>query len=123
MLLEMFLEMAGNPEGDLHLSHGNCIVIVAAHAINGTVSSENRCLVGNVVARLVGNVNGDGMNTIPLHANACEGYLDGKDFGFSLAGAIHVPSSFMACDSVCSGWHQSIHAIVKGVPQFYCYDG
>ena len=49
---------------------------IAARAISGTVSSENSCLDGNVIASLVGNVNGDGINTAPLHVNVCEGYLD-----------------------------------------------
>jgi hypothetical protein len=72
MLGKMHSEMAGIPEEDLYISIGKCIVVVivvvAAHACDGTVSSENRCLVGNAVAWLVGNVNGIGGDTIPLHA-------------------------------------------------------
>ena len=78
MLGKMHPEMADIPEEDLYMSIGNCIVVVvAAHACDGTVSSENRCLVGNAVASLVGNVNGNGSDTIPLHAVGFEGYLDG----------------------------------------------
>jgi hypothetical protein len=77
MLGKMHPEMADIPEEDLYMSIGNCIVVVAAHACDGTVSSENRCLVGNAVAWLVGNVNGNGSDTIPLHAVGFEGYLDG----------------------------------------------
>jgi hypothetical protein len=78
MLGKMHPEMADIPEEDLYTSIGNCIVVVvAAHACVGTVSSENRCLVGNAVASLVGNVNGNGSDTIPLHNVGFEGYLDG----------------------------------------------
>jgi hypothetical protein len=78
MLGKMHPEMADIPEEDLYMSIGNCIVVVvAAHACDGTVSSENRCLVGNAVAWLVGNVNGNGSDTIPLHDVGFEGYLDG----------------------------------------------
>jgi hypothetical protein len=79
MLGKMHPEMADIPEEDLYMSVGNCIivVVVAAHACDGTVSSENRCLVGNAVASLVGNVNGNGSDTIPLHDVGFEGYLDG----------------------------------------------
>jgi hypothetical protein len=77
MLGKMHPEMAGIPEEDLYMSIGNCIVVVAVHACDGTVSSENRCLVGNAVASLVSNVNGNGSDTIPLHAVGFEGYFDG----------------------------------------------
>jgi hypothetical protein len=78
MLGKMHPEMADIPKEDLYMSIGNCIVVVvAAHACDGTVSSENRCLVGNAVAWLVGNVNGNGSDPIPLHAIGFEGYLDG----------------------------------------------
>jgi hypothetical protein len=79
MLGKMHPEMADIPEEDLYMSIGICIIIavVAAHACDGTVSSENRCLVGNAVAWLVGNVNGIGSDTIPLHAIGFVGNLDG----------------------------------------------
>jgi hypothetical protein len=79
MLGKMHPEMADIPEEDLYMSIGNCIVVivVAAHACDGTVSSENRCLVGNAVAWLVGNVNGNGSDPVALHAVGFEGYLDG----------------------------------------------
>jgi hypothetical protein len=79
MLGKMQPEMADIPQEDLYMSIGNCIVVivVAAHACDGTVSSENRCSVGNAVASLVGNVNGIGSDTIPLHDVGFEGYLDG----------------------------------------------
>jgi hypothetical protein len=80
MLGKMHPEMADIPEEDLYTSIGFCtiVVVVAPHACDGTVSSENRCLVGNAVAWLVGNVNGIGVDTIPLHAvGFVVGNLDG----------------------------------------------
>jgi hypothetical protein len=87
--------MADIPEEDLYISIGNCIVVVTAHACDGTVSSENRCLVGNAVAWLVGNVNGIGSDTIPLHAVGFEGYLDGGLKWFVILIAIVGLSQYM----------------------------
>jgi hypothetical protein len=79
MLGKMHPEMADIPEEDLYMSIGNCIVVVvvAVHACDGTVSSENRCLVGNAVASLVSNVNGNGSDTIPLQDVCFNRCLDG----------------------------------------------
>jgi hypothetical protein len=110
MLGKMHPKMADIPEEDLYISIGNCIaviVVVAAHACDGTVSSENRCLVGNAVAWLVGNVNGIGCDTIPLHAvGLLETLMEDSN----------------GCDPYCNGWPQPIHAAIKGnVLESYCW--